>query len=84
MSTYWDQQGDIRCVMAAHVDDILCATEAGAEGGLDGSSGRVCVREVEEDSLRICSKDVTQEKQEHSAISCGDVCGQIDAIRLDS
>ena len=55
-----NSDGDIRCMLGTHVDDILWAADDETQAIIDGVLNEFDIREIKTDSFRYCGLDIEQ------------------------
>ena len=68
----YEEKGDVKVMIATHVDDLLWAATPEGEVIMQKILDKFDVRKVEENSFRFCGKDIVQEDTYTIRITCRD------------
>ena len=80
----YQEDGESKSMLAAHVDDMLWATKYGYENRVQQLLDRYTIKTVESGTFRFCGREVIQHSDFSVSVMCKDTTEKIEPVRYDS
>ncbi len=80
---YFQVDGDIKCMLATHVDDMIWGVKKGFEYLIDQLLAKFSLKKVEQDSFRFCGREVNQDSDYTIHVTCKDNVEKVERVNYD-
>ena len=79
----YQEDGELKSMLATHVDDMLRATKSGYEDRVPQLLDRYTIKTVESGTFRFCGREVIQHSDFSVSVKCKDTTEKIEPVRYD-
>lgn len=73
----FEVDGDVKCMLATHVDDLLWSAKPGYEYLMEKVLKEFDVRKVDESEFRFCGREIAQDDEYNIKVTCKDTAEKI-------
>jgi hypothetical protein len=80
---YFQVDGDIKCMLATHVDDMIWGAKEGFEYLIDELLAKFSLKKVEQGNFRFCGREVRQDDDFTIHVTCKDNAEKVEVINYD-